>query len=103
MLPLQRFKLCVLAGFCLTGMATLSAVALEKVGMPDLGQEEQTCLPTSTANLIVWFGLHGYPRLIVPGDSKEDGFIHTVHAIMTATRANYDFGTRTEGITYGIN
>ena len=45
------------------------AFALEKGGMPDLAQEEQTCLPTSTANLIVWFGTHGYPKLIVPGDS----------------------------------
>jgi hypothetical protein len=84
-------------------MATLSAVALEKGGMPDLGQEEQTCLPTSTANLIIWFGEHGYPKLIVKGDSKDDGFIHTVHAIMSATHANYDLGTRTDGITYGIH
>jgi hypothetical protein len=72
------------------------------MGMPDLGQEEQTCLPTSTANLIVWFGTHGYPKLIVSGDSADDGYIHTVHALMTATNARYDLGTRTDAITYGI-
>jgi len=80
-----------------------SAVAVEKQGMPDLSQEEQTCLPTSTANLIIWFGTHGYPKLIVKGDSNEDGYIHTVHAIMAATHANYDLGTRTDAITYGIH
>jgi len=93
----------LLAGLCLAGMATLSALAVEKGGMPDLSQEEQTCLPTSTANVIVWFGTHGYPKLIVKGDSKDDGFIHTVHAIITATHANYDFGTRTDAIAYGIH
>jgi hypothetical protein len=70
--------------------------------MPDLGQEEQTCLPTSTANLIVWFGTHGYPKLIVSGDSRDNGYAHTVHALMTATNAIYALGTRTEAITYGI-
>ena len=99
----RRFSLRFFVGFCLAGMAVLSAQAVEKGGMPDLGQEEQTCLPTSTANLIVWFGTHGYPKLIVKGDSKDDGYIHTVHAIMTATRANYDLGTRTDSITSGIH
>jgi hypothetical protein len=83
-------------------MPVLPAWANEKQGMPDLGQEEQTCLPTSTANLIVWFGTHGYPNLIVKGDSADDGYIHTVHALMTATQATYQLGTRTEAITYGI-
>jgi hypothetical protein len=91
-----------LAGFCLAGFLALPAVAAEKIGMPDLGQEEQTCLPTSTANLIVWFGLHGYPKLIVKGDSADDGYIHTVHALMTATNATYQLGTRTDAITRGI-
>ena len=84
-------------------MVLLPAFAGEKGGMPDLSQEEQTCLPTSTANLIIWFGTHGYPKLIVKGDSTEDGYIHTVHAIMAATHANYDLGTRTDAITYGIH
>ena len=74
----------------------------QKAGMPDLGQEEQTCLPTSTTNLIVWFGKHGYPKLILPTDSEDDGFIHTLHAIMSQTDARYDFGTRTDAITGGI-
>jgi len=85
-------------------LALLSpARAEQKNGMPDLSQEEQTCLPTSTTNLIVWFGKHGYPKLIVPGDSDDDGFIHTLHAIMEQTDARYDFGTRTDAITGGIS
>jgi hypothetical protein len=92
-----------LLGFCLAGIVALPATAREKEGMPDLSQEEQTCLPTSTANLIVWFGTHGYPKLIVNGDSADDGYIHTVHALMTDTNATYQLGTRTEAITYGIN
>jgi hypothetical protein len=40
--------------------------------------------------------------LIVPGDSPDDGFIHTVHALMSATNARYDLGTRTDAITSGI-
>jgi hypothetical protein len=78
------------------------ARAEQKTGMPDLSQEEQTCLPTSTTNLIVWFGRHGYPKLIVPGDSEDDGYIHTLHAIMGVTDARYDMGTRTDAITGGI-
>jgi hypothetical protein len=92
----------VLAGILLGGAMLLPARAEQKSGMPDLSQEEQTCLPTSTANLIVWFGQHGYPKLIVPGDSDDDGFIHTVHALMTDTNARYDLGTRTDAITAGI-
>jgi hypothetical protein len=91
-----------LLGLCLAGMAALPSFATEKMGMPDIGQEEQTCLPTSTANLIVWFGTHGYPKLIVPGDSADDNYTHTVHALMTDTHATYQLGTRTEAITYGI-
>lgn len=102
MLSMQRLVSRLGLGLCLAGAAMLSAIAVEKGGMPDLSQEEQTCLPTSTANLIVWFGTHGYPKLIVKGDGKEEGYIHTVHAIITATHANYDLGTRTEAITYGI-
>jgi hypothetical protein len=100
---ISRLLACrLLLGFCLAGWIVLPAVAAEKGGMPDLGQEEQTCLPTSTANLIVWFGTHGYPKLIVNGDSSDDGYIHTVHALMTATNASYQLGTRTDAITYGI-
>jgi len=92
------------------GLLTLGALGLmffpgranEKQGMPDLSQQEQTCLPTSTANLIVWFGTHGYPKLIMNGDNKEDDYIHTVHAIITATDARYDLGTRTDAVAYGI-
>jgi hypothetical protein len=91
-----------LLGIFLAGVLASPVRALEKEGMPDLAQEEQTCLPTSTANIIVWFGLHGYPKLIQPGDSKEDGYIHTVHRIMDSTDASYQMGTRTEAITYGI-
>jgi hypothetical protein len=89
--------------FVLAALAVLPVYGLEKGGMPDLCQEEETCLPTSTANLIVWFGTHGYPKLIVNGDSEDDGYIHTVHALMTATNASYQMGTRTEAITYGIS
>ena len=38
----------------------------------------------------------------MPGDGKDEGYIHTVHAIITATHARYDLGTRTEAITGGI-
>ena len=102
MLHLKLRYLCALAAFALVTALISPARAEQKVGMPDLGQEEQTCLPTSTTNLIVWFGKHGYPKLIVPGDSDDDGYIHTVHAVMGETNARYDFGTRTDAITEGI-
>jgi hypothetical protein len=91
-----------LLGFFLAGFIVLPVSAAEKEGMPDLGQEEETCLPTSTANLIVWFGTHGYPKLIVNGDSKDNNYAHTVHRIMEDTNATYQLGTRTDAITYGI-
>ena len=91
-----------LLGICLAGLSLFPASALEKGGMPDLSQEEQTCLPTSTANLIIWFGHHGYPKLILSGDTEDDRELHTVHALMAATDASYQIGTRTDAITYGI-
>src|SRR5476649_936456 len=102
MLTFRHFVRPFLLGLCLAGPVVLPVSVAEKQGMPDLAQEEQTCLPTSTANLIVWFGLHGYPKLIVKGDNADDGYIHTVHAIMNETDASYQLGTRTEAITYGI-
>ncbi len=83
-------------------LLSLPVIAEEKLDMPCLSQEEETCLPTSTANLIVWFGTHGYPNLIQKGDSADDGYIHTVHALMTAVNATYQLGTDTYAITYGI-
>lgn len=87
----------------MVGLMILPVGADEKPGMPDLAQIEETCLPTSTANLIIWFGKHGYPKLIVDGDGKEDGYIHTVHRIMGATDARFDWGTRMEKVTIGID
>jgi hypothetical protein len=89
-------------GLTLAGLLLLPLRADEKPGMPDLSQIEETCLPTSTTNLIVWFGLHGYPKLIMPDDSKEDGYDHTVHRIMKDTDAQYDWGTRPDAIVDGI-
>ena len=102
MLVMRLRYIHALAAFALTLVLLSPARAEQKIGMPDLGQEEQTCLPTSTTNLIVWFGKHGYPKLIVPGDSEDDGYIHTVHAVMEKTNARYDLGTRMEAITTGI-
>jgi len=89
-------------GLLLAVLVSIPAFAEEKIGMPDLAQIEQTCLPTSTANLLVWFGLHGYPKLIANGDNKDDGYIHTVHHIMTAVDARFDWGTRPDVIVDGI-
>ncbi len=102
MLVMRPRLIHALAAFALAAMLLSPARAEQKNGMPDLSQEEQTCLPTSTTNLIVWFGKHGYPKLIVPGDSDDDGYIHTLHAIMGETDARYDMGTRTDAITGGI-
>jgi len=102
-MPISRlFFYRFLLALGLAGLVVLPASAAEKASMPDLSQEEQTCLPTSTANVIIWFGTHGYPKLIVSGDDRSNGYLHTVHAIMRATNANYNFGTRTDAITYGI-
>jgi hypothetical protein len=102
MLIRRQLAATLLLGFCLAGLVVLPASAVEKGGMPDLSQEEQTCLPTSTANLIIWFGHHGYPKLILSGDTEDERELHTVHALMSATNASYQIGTRTDAITYGI-
>lgn len=92
-------------GLCLAGLLISPVRADEKQGMPDLAQIEQTCLPTSTANLIVWFGKHGYPKLIRPGDpgdEEKDRILHTVHRIMTDTDARFDWGTAQDKVALGI-
>jgi len=92
----------LLPALYLAGLIALPVRAVEKGGMPDLSQEEQTCLPTSTANLIIWFGHNGYPKLLQSGATEDERETHTLHAIMTDTNARYDLGTRTDAITYGI-
>jgi hypothetical protein len=82
--------------------ALVPSRAEEKTSMPDLAQVEQTCLPTSTANLILWFGHHGYPKLIMDGATPDEREIHTVHQIMTDTDARFDWGTRMDSVTVGI-
>jgi hypothetical protein len=87
------------------GIAVSSSASLradEKVGMPDLSQVDQTCLPTSTANLILWFGKHGYPKLIMPGVTQDERESRTVHQIMADTDARFDWGTRMAKVTVGI-
>ena len=71
--------------FAVALLACVPVLALEKGGMPDLAQVDQTCLPTSTANLMIWFGKHGYPKLILSGDTEDEREAHTVHMIMAAT------------------
>jgi len=103
MLIPRLFARRLLLGLCLAGLVVLPASANEKGGMPDLSQEEQSCLPTSTANLIIWFGKHGYPKLIQSGATEDERESHTLHALMTATNARYDLGTRPDAIAYGID
>jgi hypothetical protein len=83
-------------------LAVVPAWGLEKGGMPDLAQVDQTCLPTSTANLMIWFGKHGYPKLILSGADEDERADHTVHMIMAATGARYDIGTEMDAVTKGI-
>jgi hypothetical protein len=83
-------------------LAAAPAFALEKGGMPDLAQVDQTCLPTSTANLMIWFGKHGYPKLILSGEDADERANHTVHVIMADTGARYDIGTEMEAVTTGL-
>jgi hypothetical protein len=83
-------------------LAAAPAFALEKGGMPDLSQVDETCLPTSTANLMIWFGKHGYPKLILSGDSEDERDQHTVHMIMADTGARYDIGTEMDAVTSGL-
>ncbi len=90
-------------GLSLTASLFFSAQADEKPGMPDLSQIEQTCLPTSTANLMIWFGKHGYPKLILSGSNEDEKDLHVVHQVMADTDARFDWGTRMQTITTGID
>jgi len=88
--------------FAALTLAAAPAFALEKGGMPDLAQVDQTCLPTSTANVMIWFGKHGYPKLILSGESEDERADHTVHMIMADTGARYDIGTEMDAVTAGL-
>jgi hypothetical protein len=78
------------------------ALAIEKGGMPDLAQIDNTCLPTSAANLMIWFGHHGYPKLIQPGATADETSGHIVHLLMADTGARYDVGTEMDAVTHGL-
>jgi len=99
MIPWWQYSLLSLG---LAGLIAFPARADEKEGMPDLAQIEQTCLPTSTANLIIWFGKHGYPKLLLSGATSDDRDLHVVHGIMMDTNARFDLGTRPDTIATGI-
>ena len=83
-------------------LAASPAFALEKGGMADLAQIDNTCLPTSAANLMLWFGAHGYPKLILPGATPEERADRIVHTLMADTGARYDIGTEMEAVTRGL-
>jgi hypothetical protein len=104
MSPFLRSRgLCAfLLGAGLAGFLAFPVAAEEKEGMPDLSQVEQTCLPTSTTNLILWFGKHGYPKLILSGATDDERALHSVHVMMADTDARFDWGTRMENVTTGI-
>ncbi len=78
------------------------AWAIEKGGMPDLAQIDNTCLPTSAANLMLWFGKHGYPKLIQPGATSDEMADHIIHRLMADTGARYDVGTEMDHVTRGL-
>jgi hypothetical protein len=105
LIPLARMKNQLRPlGLLVAALALLipGARAAEKFGMPDLVQVGNTCLPTSTANLVLWFGKHGYPKLLLPGTTPEERENHVVHMLMADTDARYDRGTEMERITSGI-
>jgi len=95
----MRIPACLVLAALLAGGP---ACAQEKGGMPDLAQIDQTCLPTSTANLMIWFGRHGYPKLILPGATDDERADHTIHMLMADTGARYDVGTEMDDVTRGI-
>lgn len=97
--------LCILrAGLALFIFLALSSpvVADEKGGMPDLGQIDNTCLPTATANLMLWFGKHGYPNLIPKAGTEQERELLLVHRLMADTDARFDWGTQRKCVTSGI-
>ena len=92
----------VVALAMVAGLASCRVEADEKTGMPDLSQVDQTCFPTSTANLIIWFGRHGYPKLIPAAATPDERELRVVHRIMLDTDARFDWGTRMGAVTGGI-
>ncbi len=88
-----------LAAFMALGLSCASA---QKQGMPDLSQISQTCLPTATANLILYFGKNGFPNLIQKGPTPEERELRTVHMLMADTDANFDLGTRRDMAADGV-
>lgn len=82
--------------------APAGAWAIEKDGMPDLTQTEATCLPTSTANLMIWFGHHGYPKMLPLGGTEEDRDWSVIQHLMTDTNARFDLGTERAREVSGI-
>ena len=100
--PTFRTANCRVVALLFACLAGAPALAEEKPGMPDLAQVEQTCLPTSTANLILWFGHHGYPKLIPAGANEDERDLHVVHRLMVDTDARFDWGTRFDEVTLGI-
>lgn len=98
----KRFAMKKALLFAAVLLVCMPAWGVEKGGMPDIAQVDNTCLPTSTANLIIWFGKHGYPNLILPGATADARADHTVHMLMADTFARYDSGTRMGAVAKGI-
>lgn len=94
----------MLSWVLLAFMGTVSSVAWgdAKEGMPDLSQVDNTCLPTSTAQLLIWFSKHGYPNLLPSGSSEDERNLGVVHRLMMDTNASFDWGTQFDRISTGI-
>jgi hypothetical protein len=73
-----------------------------KMGMPDLAQLQNNCLPTSAANLLIWFGQHGFPNLLADHLTSPLDTTAIVRDVMDRTRADYYTGTPSEYICTGL-
>jgi hypothetical protein len=71
-----------------------SETGVSKSDMPDLMASANACLPTATANLLYWFGKHGFPAILPRREFDDEEQQATLkNIIMGVAGGNFENGT----------
>lgn len=71
--------------------------------MPDIDQDSNTCFPTSTANLLYWFGENGYPALLSKDTDATARQRNLIAKLLVHTNGTFKNGTEFAAMTKGLS
>ncbi len=97
----------LIIGLSLVGLFG-SGISTDKLAMPDLEQTKNNCVPTSAANLMLWFGENGFPQLMTvrakdgKAENTESVDEGVIRALVQRTKSDDKTGTPSDQMCSGL-